>query len=260
MASKFGVNLGDAITELESAKVMPRKGYALTREDMATNALLDEQIGRLEKSAISEGRGGFVNPRAAYDNRKALDVAVNWDDPAQIGNKATYENAVKKARGTLARRLEAVVPDYKTNIEPWSEKIQAVSELRQKLGNGHEESFVNNIFGRNKTEAQAAIKRFDELYGTNYLDRAQNVRDAYVLGMNPQTGRLGGFRKSGDLDLKSEILFSPRNMAAALPVAEGVANIGEPLFSGLGAVARRGFAPVSTQGVRIGSLYNNEER
>lgn len=130
----------------------------------------------------------------AWNKRKMLDSNINWDTQGiDSGTGARVQKALKEARRAIAGEMEKEAgtgPDMKA----WRTRIEAQDDLKDHLGNSLEsqekraEGFVRNLYGKNKTQAQKDLEKFDNVFGTDYAKRSLAAASAEKLGVFPVLG------------------------------------------------------------------------
>lgn len=109
--------------------------------------------------------------------RKRLDVSIDHtQDGADLFNEA-----MKKARAIAKDdliRASAGTP-YKETMEQYSKVLDAREQLYKELGTRADvrerrvESFINSLFGKNKTKRQDVMKNLDEVFGQDFTNEIQ---------------------------------------------------------------------------------------
>lgn len=175
------VKLDKIAQTLESAKVKK----AFTEGAKNANKKIDELISTLTQYGDDLPASDFRQLRKQLDNEIKAAFGKDYQD--------YFESAVKKARKTMKEELidsakKSGNTQYVEAMEVWADKIEKVEKLKSFLGKdattraNRAQSFVSNIFGKNRTEAQKALADAEDIFGTNLLSDAKLAQMAGQLG------------------------------------------------------------------------------
>lgn len=176
------VNVANTIQRLQGAKT----GGALS-SSRATNAKIDELVSDLTGAADAQGNIPAANFRQI---RKEIDELVG-DAFGKESNK--YVSALKEARHQMADDLTATAeasgrPEYVEAMRSMAQKLRKADDLASFLGKSAQtreqraESFVANLFGKNKEERRRAVAAMGEIFGEDFLQEAKLASMAAELG------------------------------------------------------------------------------
>lgn len=162
-----------------------------------TDPKLDSQVGLLNEWATriekKLGTGDKVNARAM---REVIDDLQEAASDAFGKESNLYVSALKQASrigrldlvNTAKTQGGEVGQTYSQLMEKASEKVGVLKFIGKQLGrdletqNKRAESFVSNIFGKNKDLVQQRLSDLDSKFGTNFLEQARNANYAKQLG------------------------------------------------------------------------------
>jgi hypothetical protein len=123
-----------------------------------------------------EAQTGYVSPQEFFKIRQHLDSDIPWDAP----EKKIVDAALVNARQAMAQDLIDKAPaQYKPAMEDMAKKLQARDAILDDIPGkniqdkmDHVESYIKNIHGIGKANRQEALKKLDEIFGTNYYQRS----------------------------------------------------------------------------------------
>lgn len=164
---------------LEKAKVAA-EDFA-SEADETLNKKLDDLIGRLPDEMDATA---FRKRRARFD--------------AMIGDafgkeSGEYVTVLKKARSQMQSDLvntaeKAGETQFAESMRSMHEKFDVVDDLKRSLGakdktrESRIESFVSNLFGKNKEARQEMVQKLGDIFGEDFLKEAKLIRIAAQLG------------------------------------------------------------------------------
>lgn len=145
--------------------------------------------------AANKTLGGFVErirargkELSAEDFRKLrseLDESINF---TELGSSLSNKG-LKKARGLAQNQLvESAPKEFSETMAKWSKSLQSQEKLKRFLGKTSEareervEGFINNLFGKNKSNRQEIIKEIDNIFGENFSEKIKLNKLANELG------------------------------------------------------------------------------
>ena len=219
--SRMGkMDVNPLLKEIEGLKIKPRAERKIQKgssEDIV-NTELDKII-----DDIGSGKR-TISARDFYLDRVDLDKSINWDALNKEFPKASddLEKKLIELRTSMQNRLKTVAKQTDNEafiniMDDLSQKLDVRDKLIKNIGR-NPESFVNNLFGKNKTITQENLKKLDELFGTDFSEKAGLINLSKPLlksGQLPLTGR-------GDL-LKS-LASSPQAFSLGLGATEAAAK------------------------------------
>lgn len=249
-----GVNVRNTIDALEGSRV---KGV-LFDSDEAANRTIDKLVTALAEKADKTGNipaNEFRKIRIRID--KKIGDAFGKESNEMI-------SSLKGARHQMAEDLVETAraggkPEYVDAMIALRDKMQAVSKLKDFLGatsrsqERRVESFMANIFNKNKSEQQKVLGELSDIFGNDFVGKAKKAQLAAQLGpegkpgLLPQqfTGRavlgsglaasLGGLAGPGILPFA---LSSPRIAATTLGTLDKAGQLSRK-------IPTRGLAPLS---------------
>jgi hypothetical protein len=170
----------------------------LTEGKYGEDTALANDYAKEVNKAIDEMKQGIVN--VANKNNGTLpapflrDLKISLDDEVakEFGKDSSPIVSIKKQlRHTIADELVNSAdasghPEYADMMKDYRTKLQLADQLKSYLGK-NPESFVNNLFGANKTQRQEAVKALGEIFGKDYLEQSKMVRLAKELGPSGET-------------------------------------------------------------------------
>jgi len=227
--------------------------FKIAEQKKALSADLDAKIANAKANPKIN-----LSAEGVYDLRKAVDANVDFGRGKDSATKKANA-AMMKVRTALKNSLEAAAtksgnPEYIKSMKTLSSKLQARDNLLPFLGKSEQtqsaraESFINNLYGKNKSERQRLLKNFDVLFGSDIAKRSKTASFAkqFDEGTPPifpvgTTGRYGPLKALGTLGIAS-------------PMA--TTRVIDPSLKALGDITSR--IPVgagSATGSRLGELY-----
>lgn len=235
------VNVANTIQRLQGAKT----GGALS-SSRATNAKIDELVSDLTGAADPQGNIPAVKFR---EIRKEIDDLVGDAFGKESGK---YVTALKEARHQMADDLATTAaasgrPEYVEAMRSMAQKLRKADDLASFLGKSAQtreqraESFVANLFGKNKEERRKAVQAMGEIFGEDFLQQAKLSNMAAELGpegkaslmprqftgrslLGPLAGGSLGYALGGEEGGAVGLaLGSPRLAAGALRLSGGTA-------------------------------------
>lgn len=177
-------------------------GVNILEKDQALKKAVD-WVNHLEDQLV----GKEITPIELKKFRQQLDEMIDYkNDPnAQAvkavmndvltqGRKKVRESLIESARKTGNRRYEQDMIDL-------SDKLDIEGDIKSYLGRTEEagskraHSLINRMFGETNSDLRGKLKRYDELNGTNFYDKANSAFMGKVTGMKPS----GKFRTSSNV-------------------------------------------------------------
>jgi hypothetical protein len=165
----------------------------LTEGKYSSDVALSNSYADNVNKGIDEMKQGIVN--VANKNGGTLpapflrELKISLDDEVakDFGKDSSPIVSIKKQlRHTIADELTSSAeasghPEYAQMMQDYRTKLQLADQLKTSLGK-NPESFVNNLFGANKTQRQEAVKTLGDIFGKDYLEQSKMVRLAKELG------------------------------------------------------------------------------
>jgi hypothetical protein len=202
------ISTKNVINSLETSLKKLRTGLQTTPKTAAGD--------RIEKELLSaKSLGEKMSAVDFRDMRKDIDFMVKFD----VEGADLINGAMKKAREQAKNDLldaSKFNPDYAEIMKDYSNVLDVRDNLyknylgtRADIREKRIESFVNNLFGRNKTHAQNAIKDMENVFGESFIDEIkltslakEMVKDGAIPFFPVQTtGRaaIGGLGTAGQI-------------------------------------------------------------
>jgi len=166
------VKTKNVIDALENAKPKTAGTTAAKKAIVA----IDQQIEILKDFGEAVPATEFRALRGQFD--EAIGEAFNTDGGTGL------IKALKKARGVMAKDLVETAeasgkPEFAEAMKTLSNKLQKRDDVLRFLGkNGKTrdarvESFISNLFGKNKKYRQKAVKELGDLFGKDFLEQSK---------------------------------------------------------------------------------------
>lgn len=139
---------------------------------------------------IEKQYGKKLNSKAFFSLRKKIDneIGDSWGKES-----SAYIDALKKARHQMKEMMvtageKSGNPEYAEAMTSLAHKMDVIDKLKGYIGKSQKvrgkrvESFVSNLFGKNKTEAQELVKDLGDVFGQDFLEQSKLARLAGELG------------------------------------------------------------------------------
>ncbi len=160
-------------------------------ESEAAAGKIDEIIDRVSKNKTMSGR-------AIYEMRKEFDEIIG---DAFGKESSKYTNALKSARHEMKEALVTAArksgnEEYIDLMGELSKKMETIDNLLGYVGKTPQvqerrvESFVANLFGKNKNHRQEVIQKLDDVFGKEYTEQIKMASLAAELGEEGTPGLL----------------------------------------------------------------------
>lgn len=230
---------------IKAGSAEPKITYA-TPADKATDDAIGQLVDMVNKSADANGN---IPATLARQIKQRYDAAVG---DAFGKESSAYVTALKNGRHDIAKALENAaeesgIPEYKQAMQDYTRRLSAVDKISSQLGatdatrRARAESFVSNLYGKNKTQQQKNMADLADILGEDFAQQAKAIGTAKVAmpgGALPifptqTTGRsMLGLGAAGSLASGSgalagapiAALSSPMLASVAIPAARGLAN------------------------------------
>lgn len=240
------IKANDITTALEKSKTALSSGAYATPADKATDDAIGMLVEMANKAADKDGK---IPATVARQIKQRYDAAVG---DAFGKESSAYVTALKNARHDIAKALEKAaeesgVPEYKQAMQDYTRRLSAVDKISGQLGatdatrRARAESFVSNLYGKNKTQQQKNMADLADILGEDFAQQAKAIGTAKVAmpgGALPifptqTTGRsMLGLGAAGSLATGGgalagapiAALSSPMLASVAIPAARGLAN------------------------------------
>lgn len=178
------INLKNVLQEIDNAKVIEGAPSAI-----AANKRLDELKNIYTKVATEKP----VNAKNYRELRKQLDYEIQSAFNKDPGEASIFEKQAMKIRTAMKKELENAAelsgnPEYVDAMKNWHDKINKLDELKSFLGKNsttrgnRAESFVANLFNKNKTQQQNTLKDISDVFGNDFNAEAKLTYLANELG------------------------------------------------------------------------------
>lgn len=233
-------------TYTQTTKGTKGREFNATPEGAATDAKIDQVISLLNQAADKDGN---IPAYVARMIKQQYDAAVG---DAFGKESSAYISALKSARHDIAKSLEAAaeesgIPEYALAMKDYTRKYSALDKIADQLGGSETtrraraESFVSNLYGKNKAQQQKNMADLADILGEDFAQQAKAIGTAKVAmpgGALPifptqTTGRsMLGLGAAGSLATGGgalagapiAALSSPMLASMAIPAARGLAN------------------------------------
>lgn len=184
-----------------------------------TNALIDRQIDLIKQFGQNRAKKAnekIMQRRGSHpldnwwempaEDYRALrqDIDSQIDDWGEGVSKDALEDALISARTAMKNELvgaaEGSFPEYSSAMARWHDKLDATDKVKRLLGRNPEtqaknaQGFVGRVTGENKQFQQNTLQNLDDIFGTDFLRRADAAQVAQDLGVGrrPTVGLSGG--------------------------------------------------------------------
>ncbi|MBK9427301.1 MAG: hypothetical protein IPN63_07915 [Gammaproteobacteria bacterium] len=240
------IKANDITAALEKSKTALSSGTYATPADKATDDAIGQLVDMVNKSADANGN---IPAALARQIKQRYDAAVG---DAFGKESSAYVTALKNGRHDIAKALESAaeesgIPEYKQAMQDYTRRLSAVDKISSQLGatdatrRARAESFVSNLYGKNKAQQQKNMADLTDILGEDFAQQAKAIGTAKVAmpgGALPifpthTTGRsMLGLGAAGSLASGSgalagapiAALSSPMLASMAIPAARGLAN------------------------------------
>ncbi len=183
----------------KTISILDQKAKALENPSIGKPLEPEAKAAKEIRKVIASIRGSnstkfqkTLHPASEVRNlRKRLDLQL--DDAMGADVKDVVDKALIAGRTQLKNDLIDAAKasgndQYVQAMKTWSDKLQKVDEIKGILGgnkvtrNQRAESFVSNLFGKNKTERQKLVKQLGDIFGEDFLSEAKNAKLASEFG------------------------------------------------------------------------------
>lgn len=232
------INLKNVLQEIDNAKVIEGSPSAI-----AANKRLDELKNIYTKVAAEKP----VNAKNYRELRKQLDYEIQSAFNKDPGEASIFEKQAMKIRTAMKKELEKAAeasgnPEYVDAMKNWHDKINKLDKLKSFLGKNattrgnRAESFVANLFNKNKTQQQKILKDISDIFGNDFNAEAKLTYLANELGPEGKASWLPRWTTGRSLWAKGLGMATGSPAIASritLPLSGKIGAIGEKL-EGLG--------------------------
>ena len=232
------INLKNVLQEIDNAKVIEGSPSAI-----AANKRLDELKNIYTKVAAEKP----VNAKNYRELRKQLDYEIQSAFNKDPGEASIFEKQAMKIRNAMKKELEKAAeasgnPEYVDAMKNWHDKINKLDKLKSFLGKNattrgnRAESFVANLFNKNKTQQQKILKDISDVFGNDFNAEAKLTYLANELGPEGKASWLPRWTTGRSLWAKGLGMATGSPAIASritLPLSGKIGAIGEKL-EGLG--------------------------
>jgi len=232
------INLKNVLQEIDNAKVIEGSPSAI-----AANKRLDELKNIYTKVAAEKP----VNAKNYRELRKQLDYEIQSAFNKDPGEASIFEKQAMKIRTAMKKELENAAelsgnPEYVDAMKNWHDKINKLDKLKSFLGKNsttrgnRAESFVANLFNKNKTQQQKILKDISDIFGNDFNAEAKLTYLANELGPEGKASWLPRWTTGRSLWAKGLGMTTGSPAIASritLPLSGKIGAIGEKL-EGLG--------------------------
>lgn len=194
---------------IEGLKVEPIRGINLSNAQKKVNKQFDGIIDRIfdlkgaeakatstadHMLAVLEASNTYVTANGYKQLRKQISDDVIFDGLGTQRGK--LDNGMFKIKAFMKDQLigkakeadPGGVKGYASNIEVWSKKLdikESLDELIGGVGASRQKkasNIMNSVFNKNDKVTQSLIKKTDQLFNNNFIERAEVIRMAGQLG------------------------------------------------------------------------------
>jgi hypothetical protein len=179
------IKANDITAALEKSKTALSSGMHATPADKATDDAIQQLVDMVNKSADKDGK---IPATLARQIKQRYDAAVG---DAFGKESSAYVTALKNGRHDIAKALESAaeesgVPEYKQAMKDYTRRLSAVDKISSQLGatdatrRARAESFVSNLYGKNKTQQQKNMADLADILGEDFAQQAKAIGTAKV--------------------------------------------------------------------------------
>lgn len=179
------IKANDITTALEKSKTALSSGAYATPADKATDDAIGQLVDMVNKAADKDGK---IPAALARQIKQRYDAAVG---DAFGKESSAYVTALKNGRHDIAKALENAaeesgIPEYKQAMQDYTRRLSAVDKISSQLGatdatrRARAESFVSNLYGKNKTQQQKNMADLADILGEDFAQQAQAIGTAKV--------------------------------------------------------------------------------
>ena len=245
------IEVGSVTKALERAKTaLPTGGHA-TPSDKATDDAIQALIDMANSAADKEGK---IPATVARQIKQRYDAAVG---DAFGKESSAYVTSLKNARHDIAKALENAaeesgIPEYKRAMQDYTRRLAAVDKISDALGatdatrRARAESFVSNLYGKNKTQQQKNTQELSDILGEDFAQQARAIGTAKVAmpgGSLPILPAHATGRSLLGLNIAGNVYSGGGGLAAGLPAAA----LSSPLAASVILGGTRGLANLASR-------------
>lgn len=179
------IKANDITAALEKSKTALSNGAYATPADKATDDAIQQLADMVNKAADKDGK---IPATLARQIKQRYDAAVG---DAFGKESSAYVTALKNGRHDIAKALESAaeesgVPEYQQAMKDYTRRLSAVDKISSQLGatdatrRARAESFVSNLYGKNKTQQQKNLADLADILGEDFAQQAQAIGTAKV--------------------------------------------------------------------------------
>lgn len=221
------IEVGSITKALERAKTaLPTGGHA-TPADKATDDAIQALVDMANSAADKEGK---IPAAVARQIKQRYDAAVG---DAFGKESSAYVTSLKNARHDIAKALESAaeesgIPEYKQAMQDYTRRLAVVDRISDVLGatdatrRARAESFVSNLYGKNKTQQQKNFQELSDVLGEDFAQQARAIGTAKVAmpgGGLPILPAHSTGRSLLGLNVAGNIYSGGGGLAAGIPAA-----------------------------------------
>ena len=179
------IKANDITAALEKSKTALSNGAYATPADKATDDAIQQLADMVNKAADKDGK---IPATLARQIKQRYDAAVG---DAFGKESSAYVTALKNGRHDIAKALESAaeesgIPQYQQAMKDYTRRLSAVDKISSQLGatdatrRARAESFVSNLYGKNKTQQQKNLADLADILGEDFAQQAQAIGTAKV--------------------------------------------------------------------------------
>lgn len=239
------------------------EGVNILEKDQALNKAV-KWVNHLEDQLV----GKEITPMELKKFRQQLDEMIDYkNDPNAQAVKAVMNDVLTQGRRKVRESLiesarKTGNKSYEQDMIDLSDKLDIEGDIKGYLGQSEDagskraHSLINRMFGETNSDLRKKLKRYDELNGTNFYDKANSAFMGKISGMKPN----GKFRTSSNVQtgFGAKVLGPNFTISTGAPVLDALrGSIQRP---GIGALIGSNLpgADKSVENILQNSILNTE--
>lgn len=239
------------------------EGVNILEKDQALNKAV-KWVNHLEDQLV----GKEITPMELKKFRQQLDEMIDYsNDPNAQAVKAVMNDVLIQGRRKVRESLiesarKTGNKSYEQDMIDLSDKLDIEGDIKGYLGKSEDagskraHSLINRMFGETNSDLRKKLKRYDELNGTNFYEKANSAFMGKISGMKPN----GKFRTSSNVQTGfGAKVFGPNfTISTGAPVLDALrGSIQRP---GIGALIGSNLpgADKSVENILQNSILNTE--
>jgi len=174
--------------------------------EISTDKVLDAlESSKVANAATPAAKNANKNIQETIDNLKELGdnlsatefrkLRIQFDEGIEFGKPGfdAVEKAFSNARKTMAKELVKSArktgnKEFESTMKTFAEKLKTRDDLVKLLGknqtaqSSRAETFANTLFGKGKTARRGLVKKFDEVFGSDFFEQIKTAKLSAELG------------------------------------------------------------------------------